>query len=354
LRATNIQDGAIVLDDMVWVPRDVVKPPQWLRGGDVLVATSSGSLDVVGKNALVEESLASDPTAFGAFCAVLRPKPVIEPFWLALYLKTEDYRRWAREEAAGININNLRPSSLGALSIPVPSLEEQRKVIKVVGTLLDHIMSARSDVGRVPDLGRRYFKTLVSSVYAGLAEEYGTQALEAMLVNCDGRRVPLKARDRKKRAGPYPYYGASGQIDSINDYLFDGEYLLVSEDGANLVNRATPVAFIVRGQFWVNNHAHVLQAQNGIDLRFVQHFIESLDLSPLVTGSAQPKLTQRALNAIRIPDVPLEKQRDIVTRIERGVSTVTSLRHDVDRAAHLIERLDQAIVEKIFRGGFIL
>lgn len=97
--------------------------------------------------------------------------------------------------------------------------------------------------------------------------------------NHDGRRVPIKAADRHKRSGPYPYYGASGIIDDIDDYLFEGDYLLIAEDGANLLSRSTPIAFRAGGKFWVNNHAHVVRTKGGISLAYLEWYLNGTALS---------------------------------------------------------------------------
>ena len=123
--------------------------------------------------------------------------------------------------------------------------------------------------------------------------------------NLDGMRVPLKLSDRENRHGVYPYYGASGIIDHIHNHHFDGEYLLVAEDGANLIARSTPIAFLATGNFWVNNHAHVLGFNGRTCLRFLQRYLCSIDISGFVTGSAQPKLTKKHLDAIEILLPPL-------------------------------------------------
>jgi len=133
--------------------------------------------------------------------------------------------------------------------------------------------------------------------------------------NLDGRRVPLKLEDRNARHGEYPYYGASGVIDAIDNYLFEGPHLLIAEDGANLLSRSTPIAFQADGKFWVNNHAHVIQTKGGIPLGFIEYYFNSIDLAPYVTGTAQPKLTQGALNGITLPLPPLPEQRGIVSKI---------------------------------------
>ena len=120
----------------------------------------------------------------------------------------------------------------------------------------------------------------------------------------DHIRIPLNNFEREKRQGPYRYYGAQSVIDHVDDYLFDGEYVLIAEDGANLVTRNEPIAQVVSGQFWVNNHAHVVQAKEGVSTNnFVNFLINSNNISSYVTGAAQPKLSQKNIRIIKF-DVP--------------------------------------------------
>jgi type I restriction enzyme S subunit len=127
--------------------------------------------------------------------------------------------------------------------------------------------------------------------------------------NFDGVRVPVKEADR--RAGSYPYYGASGIVDHVDRYLFDGDYLLIAEDGENLRTRNTPVAFLARGKFWVNNHAHIVRGNSEADTRFLMYALSSADISGYLTGSTMPKLTQGNLNRIPLLTPPLPEQRAI-------------------------------------------
>ena len=127
----------------------------------------------------------------------------------------------------------------------------------------------------------------------------------------DRRRIPISEIERSSRRGPYPYYGASGIIDFIDRFIFDGNYLLVSEDGENLKSRKTPIAFMASGKFWVNNHAHILVARAGVATNyFLMSFIENSDLSGYVTGTAQPKLSQANLKRIRVhlPSIAIQRK----------------------------------------------
>jgi type I restriction enzyme S subunit len=121
----------------------------------------------------------------------------------------------------------------------------------------------------------------------------------------DSIRVPLNSRQRAERQGKYPYYGASGIIDSVDGYLFDGEYVLVAEDGENLNSRKLPVAFMARGQFWVNNHAHIIKGKSGVaDDRFLIAWFAQADIKGYITGAAQPKLSQANLKRIALTAPP--------------------------------------------------
>ena len=135
---------------------------------------------------------------------------------------------------------------------------------------------------------------------------------DEVTINFDKKRVPLSGAQREKRQGKYRYYGAQGVIDHIDDYIFDGTYLLIAEDGENLKSKKQNIAQVVEGQFWVNNHAHIVQGNELCDTRYLCYLLNSMDLSGYVTGSAQPKLSQANLNAVTLLLPPISIQKKIV------------------------------------------
>ena len=141
------------------------------------------------------------------------------------------------------------------------------------------------------------------------AGDWQTCTLGELTDNFDAIRIPVKETDRG--VGPYPYYGASGVVDHVDGFLFDGEYLLIAEDGENLRTRTTPIAFLANGKFWVNNHAHIVQGNSNADTRFLKYALSVLDISGYLTGSTMPKLTQGNMNRIPLLTPPLPKQRTI-------------------------------------------
>ena len=155
-------------------------------------------------------------------------------------------------------------------------------------------------------------------------------ALGDIANNHDSQRIPIKASDRKNISGGFPYYGASGIIDWVEDYLFEGEYLLIGEDGANLVARSTPIAFIATGKFWINNHAHILTAREMTTNLYLENVINQMNIERFVTGAAQPKLNQKNLNRIPIPLPPIEEQKRI-TGILNKAEEIKKLREEADK-----------------------
>jgi type I restriction enzyme S subunit len=161
--------------------------------------------------------------------------------------------------------------------------------------------------------------------------------------NLDSRRVPVKSSNR--RPGPFPYYGAQGIVDYVDDYIFDGYYVLVAEDGENLRSRKENIAFIANGRFWVNNHAHILKGQDDLDTRFVFYALNFVDVSGYITGSTIPKLSQRALNSIRIP-FPEKICRD------ESVSLLGALDDKIELNRRTNETLE-VLARAIFRDWFV-
>jgi type I restriction enzyme S subunit len=147
--------------------------------------------------------------------------------------------------------------------------------------------------------------------------------LSDVAINHDGKRIPLKQSDRDKMDGIYPYYGASGVIDWVDSYLFEGDYVLLGEDGENVVSRQLPLAFRASGKFWVNNHAHIYEPLPNVDIRFLTILLEYTDYSPLISGSAQPKLTQEALNRLYLRLPPPEEQKSIADILDTVNETIT-------------------------------
>ena len=166
----------------------------------------------------------------------------------------------------------------------------------------------------------------------------------------DGERIPVSKDERSRREKIYDYYGASGVIDRIDGYLFDKPLLLIGEDGANLLSRSTPIAFIARGKYWVNNHAHVLDGISEEFLRFIELTINATDLAPYVTGTAQPKMNQAKMNSIPIALPPLAEQHRIVAKVDTLMALCDQLEQQLSQANHQRRRLLEALLAEALVG----
>lgn len=139
--------------------------------------------------------------------------------------------------------------------------------------------------------------------------------LENFIKIFDTKRKPINTMERQNLSKVYPYYGAQGIVDYIDSYIFDGDYILLAEDGANLVTKAEPLATWASGKFWVNNHAHVFQTNNKMNQKYLFYWLNYSNLDGYITGSAQPKLNQENLLSIEINPPTLENQQHIVNTI---------------------------------------
>jgi type I restriction enzyme S subunit len=162
----------------------------------------------------------------------------------------------------------------------------------------------------------------------------------------DGRRRPVKDADRAKMRGDIPYYGASGIVDYVNDYLFDEDLILLGEDGENILSRNCRLAFKISGKTWVNNHAHVLRPKVGLELNYLAEFLESQDYSQYNTGTAQPKLNKKVCSSIAILYPPLSEQRAIAA----ALSDLDGLLGGLDRLIAKKRDLKQAAMQQLLTG----
>lgn len=176
-----------------------------------------------------------------------------------------------------------------------------------------------------------------------MSSEWPRLPLGELVVNLDTRRKPVKEADRKP--GPYPYYGASGIVDYVDGYLFEGEHLLIAEDGENLRTKQTPIAFLAKGKFWVNNHAHIVVGNDKANTRFLQYALLGTDISAYLTGAVMPKLTQGNLNRIEVLCPPREIQAQIVGVLGALDDRITLLR---ETNATL-----EAIAQALFKSWFV-
>ncbi|MCT7966153.1 restriction endonuclease subunit S [Laspinema sp. D1] len=171
---------------------------------------------------------------------------------------------------------------------------------------------------------------------------------EICSINKDELRIPITKADRNAKQKIYDYYGASGVIDKIDGFTHQGRHLLVGEDGANLLARSTPIAFLADGKFWVNNHAHVIATIDSITLDYLAIHINAINLKPYISGGFQPKLSQANLNRIVIAVPPLMEQQAIVTKVENLLAICDQLETQITQNQTHAEQLMQSVLKEAF------
>ncbi|MGE0111651.1 restriction endonuclease subunit S [Aquabacterium sp.] len=176
-----------------------------------------------------------------------------------------------------------------------------------------------------------------------MSSEWPLVKLGDLTVNLDTKRKPVKEADRK--SGPYPYYGASGIVDYVAGYIFDGDHLLIAEDGENLRTRQTPIAFRACGKFWVNNHAHIVVGNERASTRYLEYAVLGSDITSYLTGAVMPKLTQGNLNRIEVPCPPREVQ-DAIVGVLGGLDDRITLLRETNATL-------EAIAQALFKSWFV-
>ena len=169
-------------------------------------------------------------------------------------------------------------------------------------------------------------------------------SLEEVVDILDGQRKPIKQGDRI--SGNIPYYGATGVIDFVNDYIFDDDLVLVGEDGENIKSRVLPMAFKISGKSWVNNHAHVLKPHS-INLDFLMQYLNIIDYTPYITGTAQPKLNQQSLRKIKILNLPLAEQQ----KIAEILSSVDAAIEKTEQVITKTEEIKKGLMQQLLTKG---
>ena len=192
------------------------------------------------------------------------------------------------------------------------------------------------------------------SHYENVAEGWVLTDIGELLINRDSERVPLSLGVRSKQENKiYDYYGATGVVDKVDDYLFDERLLLIGEDGANLLSRSKDNAFFAEGKYWVNNHAHILDCPEKEVLDYVAFLINSMSLEDYITGSAQPKLNQDNLNKIEIPLPPLEEQRRIIAQVNLWQNYIQDLEASEIELKESVESAKSKILDLAIHGKLV-
>lgn len=259
----------------------------------------------------------------------------------------------------GTSIPHLKKTDFNRIVIPKPSKEEQKVIGEIYYSINDKIELNLQMNKTLEEMAMALYKhwfvdfgpfqegEFVDSELGKIPKGWEVKSIGDFTEILNSKRVPLSTRERSTRKGEYPYYGASGIIDSIDDYKFDGEYVIISEDGENLRSRNTPIAFRAVGKFWVNNHAHILQGlHEGINDLIICHFAQ-LDMSPFLTGAVQPKLNKQNLLLIKIP---MPNEKDVIKEVLYEFHLISRLFISNNTETQTLTQLRDTLLPQLISG----
>lgn len=288
--------------------------------------------------------------------------PKINSLCLYYYLCTENFVQNLLSMASATTIAIVNKSKMESCAFPLPPLSEQQRIVERIEELFAKLDESKERLQEVADSFAVRKAGILHKAFTGELtkqwrrengvsdESWEEKKLSEITENQDSKRIPLSKSQRDNMNRIYDYYGASGIIDKVDDYIFEGKKLLIGEDGANLVTRSKDIAFIADGKYWVNNHAHILDVKDTVLLMYLCHYINNMDLIPYVTGSAQPKLTQAKMNNIKIFLPTLPEQHEIVRLIDDLLARERKAQQAAEQALASIDLMKKSILARAFRG----
>ena len=299
---------------------------------------------------------------------VVRPGPNIDPRFLFYVSIADDFRKLGESELYGAGgQKRIDESFIKDWMAPLPPLDTQRRIAR----FLDE-KTARIDglIEKKQELLDRLADKLQALITRAATKGLNAQApmkpsgidwlgdipahwevlrLRYAVKNLNNMRVPIAAEMRKGVERTYPYYGASGIIDYVDEYIFDFPTVLVAEDGANLLSRSTPLAFVAEGKYWVNNHAHILKPEK-ITIWFCSSILALYPLDPWISGSAQPKLTKDNLGSLKVWVPPLDEQRQIEASVKEEAAQLQQGHQPLEKNIEVLEEYRSAVITAAVTG----
>ena len=326
----NLQEGSIIS-----------------KGGEIIVPASGETAEEISRASVVKNK---GIILGGDLNIISLQKDKYNPEFFALTISSGTSQKRLSKLAQGKSVVHLHNEDLSGLQIKVPSLAEQQKIADFLSNV-DSVITAETKILNTLQKKKKALMQKLFTRQLRFKSDDGTDFPaweEKKLGECveilDSQRKPIESKERANRKGIYPYYGASGIIDYIDDYLFEGESILLGEDGANIINRNSRLAFIATGKYWVNNHAHIMKANADNLNYFICEYLESLDYSKICAGSAQPKLTQDVIRNLTIKAPCKEEQQ----KIADCLSSLDSLIQTQQKVVTTWQQRKKALLQQMF------
>lgn len=358
IRVTDFNAIGVSLEGLKYIDEDVYeKISRYTISSDDIYVSIAGS---IGKVGIIPSCI--DGANLTENAAKITNIKGINQKYLCLFLKSEFAQYQMQSATIATTQAKLALFRIESLTFPLPPLSEQQRIVERIEELFAKLDEAKERLQEVADSFAVRKAGILHKAFTGELtkqwrrengvsdESWEEKKLSEITENQDSKRIPLSKSQRDNMNRIYDYYGASGIIDKVDDYIFEGKKLLIGEDGANLVTRSKDIAFIADGKYWVNNHAHILDVKDTVLLMYLCHYINNMDLIPYVTGSAQPKLTQAKMNNIKIFLPILSEQHEIVRLIDDLLARERAAQQATEQALVSIDLMKKSILARALRG----
>ena len=333
-----------------------------LKENDVLVTIAG----VIGRTAIVnsEDLPANTNQAVGILSPI---KEKVIPVWIAQSMKGNYIQNYFQTLVVQTAQANLSLEDLGNTIILIPPKNEQEQISEFLKIKTKKIKAKIEKNQKLVKLLEKKKQSLINQVVTKgldssvqmkdsgvewigkIPEKWEMKKIKSIIKCLDGRRIPLNGVERSSMSGNIPYYGASGIVDHINDYIFDEKLICLSEDGDNLRSRVLPIAFTIEGKSWVNNHAHVLRPTQ-INENFLVYLLNSLDLIPYLEGATRVKLNQSTMNSIPLPYPPSNEQKQIVKFLDEEIFKINVILTNIELQIKKLEEFRKSLIKSLVTG----
>lgn len=345
INAESIVDGHIDWKKAGYISKERYdeSPEIMLKEGDILISKDG----TIGKVGFVDILTQPSTVASGIFVVRNINPELVDTRYLYHFFRSQLFSDFIESRTEGSVIPHLYQADFESMPLSLLNLSDQKKIsffLDVLESLINNLTKQNDNLLTIANqLYNQYFPYVIDD---DLPNGWHEGKLGDIIEFHDSKRIPLSGKERSERAKIFPYYGAASITDYVDDYLFDGIYLLLGEDGSVVTDAGEPVLQYVFGKFWVNNHAHILTGKNGYSVESLYLLCQRLNIEAIITGAVQPKVSQANLKSIEIiipPDF-------LITEFSNRVDTLFILyRNNVLQCEKLISFRDQ-ILTKLMSG----
>ena len=339
LSAKNIKTGQIVQKETIRFVNDSLYK-KWMKEeierGCIIITSEAPFGEVYYWDS--DEKIVLSQRLFG-----LKISKEYDSKFIYYYMRTHNFQEELRGRATGTTVIGLRQPELLKCHISLPPLEEQRRIAGILGAIDDKIENNRRINTNLELQAQALYKQWFVD---NRCDDWEEKPLSEIINIYDSQRKPLSGQQREKMDKVFPYYGAASLMDYVDDYLFDGIYLLLGEDGTVVDELGFPILQYVWGKFWVNNHAHILTGKNGFSTETLYVLLKQTSVKSIVTGAVQPKISQANLKNILVtipPKQQLSKYNEVIEPLFR------TIRKNNDESSHLTTLRD-TLLPKLMNG----